>query len=118
MGFAVTFTQKPTFLHAVITGANSAESVRNYLRQCQRECKARKCSRVLIEERLEGPRPGIVDVYRIVSEGTVRALGQAEAIAYVGVNSEATPMADFGYPIRPFPAKLEQLAGQVIPSVR
>jgi hypothetical protein len=47
---------------------------------------------VLVEERLEGPRLGIVDVYRIVSEGTVRALGQIEAIAYVDVNAEGDLM--------------------------
>ena len=92
MGVTVTFTQKPTYLHAVVTGENSAANVRKYLRQVQRECKARKCFRVLIEERLEGPRLGIVDVYRIVSEGTVRALGQIEAIAYVDVNAEGDLM--------------------------
>jgi hypothetical protein len=92
MGFTVTITQKPTYLHAVITGENSAENVRNYLRQILRECKARNCLRVLIEERLEGPRLGIVDVHRIVSEGTVRALGQIEAIAYVDVNAEGDLM--------------------------
>jgi hypothetical protein len=46
----------------------------------------------MIEERLEGPRLGIVDVYRIVSEGTVRALGQIEMIAYVDVNAEGDLM--------------------------
>ncbi len=92
MGFTVTITQKPTYLHAVITGENSAENVRSYLKEIQRECKTRKCFRVMIEERLEGPRLGIVDVYRIVSEGTVRALGQIEMIAYVDVNAEGDLM--------------------------
>jgi hypothetical protein len=92
MGFAVAIAQQPTYLHAVITGENSAENVRSYLKQIQRECKARNCFRVLIEERLEGPRLGIVDVYRIVSEGTVRALGQIEAIAYVDVSAEGDLM--------------------------
>jgi hypothetical protein len=92
MGFTVTYTQKPTYLHAVVTGANTAENVRNYLKEIQRECKARQCRRVLVEERLEGPRLGIVDVYRIVAEGTVRALGQIEAIAYVDVNAEGDLM--------------------------
>jgi hypothetical protein len=92
MGFTVTFTQNPTYLHAVITGENSAENVRNYLKQIQRECTTRKCLRVMIEERLEGPRLGIVDVYRIVSEGTVRALGQMEMIAYVDVNAKGDLM--------------------------
>lgn len=92
MGFTVTFTQKPTYLHALVTGENSAENVRNYLKQIQRECKTRKCSRVMIEERLEGPRLGIVDVYRIVSEGTARVLGQIEVIAYVDVNAKGDLM--------------------------
>lgn len=92
MGFTVTITEKPTYLHAVITGENSAENVRNYLQQVQRECELRQCPRVLIEERLEGPRLGIVDVYRIVSEKIVRALGQVEVIAYVDVNAEGDLM--------------------------
>jgi hypothetical protein len=92
MAFTVTITQKPTYLHARVTGENSAENARNYLKQVQRECRARKCFRVLIEERLEGPRLGIVDVYRIVSEQTVRALGQVEVIAYVDVNAEGDLM--------------------------
>ena len=87
MAFTVTITQKPTYLHAVITGENNAENVRSYLKQIQQECTTRKCLRVLVEERLEGPRLGIVDVYRIVSEQTVRALGQIEVIAYVDVNA-------------------------------
>lgn len=92
MGFKVSITQKPTYLHAVITGENNADNVRGYLKQIQRECKAHKCLRVLIEERLEGPRLGIVDVYRIVSEQTVSALGQIEVIAYVDVNAEGDLM--------------------------
>lgn len=92
MGLTVTITQKPTYLHAVIAGENNAENVRSYLKQIQHECKTRKCLRVLIEERLEGPRLGIVDVYRIVSEQTVRALGQIEMIAYVDVNAQGDLM--------------------------
>ena len=92
MAVTVAFAQKPTYLHAVVSGENTAENVRSYLRQIQQECRARKCLRVLVEERLEGPRLGIVDVYRIVSEETVRALGQIDAIAYVDVNAEGDLM--------------------------
>ena len=92
MAFTLAITQKPTYLHAVISGENNAENVRNYLKRIQGECTRRKCLRVLVEERLEGPRLGIVDVYRIVSEQTVRALGQIEVIAYVDVNAEGELM--------------------------
>lgn len=36
MGYTLTFSQKPTYLHAVITGENSAENVRKYLKQIHR----------------------------------------------------------------------------------
>jgi hypothetical protein len=42
---------------------------------------------VLIEERLEGPRLGMMDVFQIAAEGSSRAQGKFEAIAYVDVNA-------------------------------
>jgi hypothetical protein len=92
MELTLTYSRKSTYLHAVVTGENSAENVKSYLRQVQQECKTQGCLRVLIEEKLVGPRLGIVDVFRIVSEGTNRALGQLEAIAYVDVNAEGDLM--------------------------
>ena len=92
MELKVSFTQKPMYLHAIVTGQNTAENVREYLKQIQRECATRNCLQVLIEERLEGPRLGIVEVYRIVSEGTARALGQIAVIAYVDVNAQGDLM--------------------------
>jgi hypothetical protein len=47
---------------------------------------------VLIEERLEGPRLGTLDVFEIVSQGSSRALGILQAIAYVDVNAEGDLM--------------------------
>ena len=85
----LTYARKSTYLHAVVTGENSAENVRSYLKKIQEECRAQRCLRVLIEERLVGPRLSMVDVFRIVSEGTNRALGQMEAIA----TSTSTPRA-------------------------
>jgi hypothetical protein len=92
MGFTLAFTQQPTYLHAVVTGENNIENVRNYLKQVRRECIGRGCDRVLIEERLVGPRLNIVDVFRIASEGSSRALGQIHAIAYVDVNAQGDLM--------------------------
>ena len=37
-----------------------------------RECAARRCFRVLIEERLEGPRLGTIEVFGMVSKGSAR----------------------------------------------
>lgn len=92
MAFSVKFTQKPTYLHAVATGDNTREDVMGYLRDVLRECMTHQYTRVLIEERLAGPRLGPVDVFDIAAQGTNEAGGVMQAIAYVDVNAvgEAT----------------------------
>jgi len=92
MSYKLTITQKPAYLHAIVTGVNSRENVERYLEEIRHECSARGCSRLLIEERLEGPRLGTMDVYRIATEGSGRALGNFQAIAYVDVNAEGDLM--------------------------
>ena len=92
MTYQVTFHQKPTYLHAVVTGQNSRETVRRYLAEVRRECTLRGCFRVLIEERLEGPRLGTVDVFEIAMEGSKSAREEMRAIAYVDVNAASDLM--------------------------
>jgi len=92
MSYRLTITQKPAYLHAIITGVNSRENVECYLDDIRRECTSRGCFRVLIEERLEGLRLGTIDVFQIAAEGSGRALGIFKAIAYVDVNAEGDLM--------------------------
>ena len=92
MSYKLTITQKPTYLHAVVTGVNSRENVAAYLEELRRECVERGCSRLLIEERLEGPRLGTMDVFQIAAEGSSSAQGMFEAIAYVDVNAAGSLM--------------------------
>jgi len=87
MTYELTIDQKPTYLHAIVTGRNSRENVARYLADILQECIARRCCKVLIEERLDGPRLGTLDVFKIASEGSSRALGVFQAIAYVDVNA-------------------------------
>jgi len=92
MTYELTIDQKPTYLHAIVTGRNSRENVARYLADILQECIARRCCKVLIEERLDGPRLGTLDVFKIASEGSSRALGVFQAIAYVDVNAEGNLM--------------------------
>ena len=92
MTYKLTLTQKPTYLHAIVTGRNSRENVVRYLEEIRGECVARGCSRVLVEERLEGPRLGAMDVFKIALEGSVRASGTYQAFAYVDVNADGDLM--------------------------
>ena len=90
--YKLTIIQKPTFLHAIITGLNTKENVMSYLEEIRRECTVRGSSRVLIEERLEGPRLSPIDVFEIAEAGSSRALGSCRTIAYVDVNAETDLM--------------------------
>jgi hypothetical protein len=87
MNYAVSIDRKPGYLHAVVTGENSKSNVARYIKEILRECTARNCFNVLIEERLEGPRLGTMDVFDLVSEGSTRTKGPFKVIAYVDVNA-------------------------------
>jgi hypothetical protein len=87
MSYKVNFEQKAGYLHAVVTGTNSKENVMSYLADILHECMNRECFRVLIEERLVGPRLNTTDVYEIASQGKNHAAERLPVIAYVDVNA-------------------------------
>jgi hypothetical protein len=92
MSYELTLKQEPSYLHVTVTGLNSWENVASYLAEIMRECMTRRVNRVLIEERLEGPRLGTMDVYQVAAEGADRAKGLFEAIAYVDANAKGRLM--------------------------
>jgi hypothetical protein len=89
--YKLTVIEKDGFLHAVVTGQNSKEVVAQYLQDIYQACLARSCLRVLIEERLEGPRLGTMDLFDAVSEGS-RNGRKLRAIAYVNEKLEGDLM--------------------------
>lgn len=90
--YQLAIEQKPGYLHAVATGPNTQENVIGYLDEVFGECIARGCYRVLIEERLEGPRLRTVEVFEIVSHGSQRVTGMLRAVAYVDINMQGDLM--------------------------
>lgn len=92
MSYQLAITEKPGYLHCIVTGRNSLENVAAYLQELARECEARNCFRVLIEEHLVGRRLETWDVYQVVTEGSARNLGKFQALAYVDVNAEGDLM--------------------------
>ena len=87
MTYQLEIIEKPNFLHAVVTGKNTMENVVAYLKDLLKECEARRCYNVLIEERLEGRRLETWDVYQITSDNSTFARGIFRNIAYVDVNA-------------------------------
>lgn len=94
MGYELTIQQEASYLHVIVTGSNDADTVAGYLDQLRRECIARGVYRLLIEERLAGPRLSTFPVYQVVSEGSERARGLFQAIAYVDLNADG-PLMQF-----------------------
>jgi hypothetical protein len=85
--------------------------VASYLQEVHRECLDAGYLRVLIEERLDGPRLGATDVFDVAAGGSGRAAGVFQAIAYVDANASGTMMkfaetvaVNRGVPVRLFAA--------------
>jgi len=112
--YKLTTTQKPGYLHAVVTGKNSAATVARYLDELLRECKHRGSCRLLIEERLDGPRLDTFGVFELVSNMSARAAGFFEAIADVDVNAETAGSMKFAETV----AVNRGVRGRVFTSVR
>jgi hypothetical protein len=87
MSYQLKIIEKPTYLHAIVTGQNSIESVLGYMEDLRRECEARQIFNVLIEENLTGRRLETWDVYQVASDGSTHARGIYKHIAYVDVNA-------------------------------
>lgn len=87
MSYQLRITEKPTYLHAVVTGKNTLENVTGYLKELLGECESRQCFNVLIEEKLEGRRLETWDVYHIASDNSTLARGFFRTVAYVDVNA-------------------------------
>lgn len=92
MTYNLTIHQTPSYLHAIVTGRNSRENVLQYLQELRCECVARGCFRVLVEEHLEGPRLGTMDVFEVALAGSGKASGTYSAFAYVDVNADGDLM--------------------------
>ena len=111
MTYKLTIDQKPAYLHVAVTGRNSSENVVRYMEEVIRECTTRRCFRVLIEERLDGPRLGTIEVFGMVSKGSARFQRSLQAMAYVDVNAQGDVMrfaedvaVNRGFPVKVFPS--------------
>lgn len=92
MTYTLKLEQKPGYLHVVVTGRNSRDTVARYLDEIVTECESRNCDYVLIEERLDGPRLRMMDVFDIASQRGKPLTARLKAMAYVDVNAEGDLM--------------------------
>ena len=92
MSYQLKIIEKPSYLHVIVTGANTMENVVGYLKDLLLECESRQCYNVLIEEQLTGRRLETWDVYQIASDSSAHARGVFRNVAYVDVNASGDLM--------------------------
>lgn len=89
MSYGVQVDPKGSYLHVTVTGQNGRETVIGYFEEIRTACRTRDCYRVLVEERLEGPRFSLADLGQLMAEVAASAGATFEALAYVDVNAES-----------------------------
>ena len=87
----VRIERRDAFLHATVTGDNTAEDVRGYLAEVRAACVEHRCRRVLIEESLAGPGLKTMTIYDIVTLGVTDAASVLEKVAFLDLNPAHDP---------------------------
>ena len=86
---------KGSFLHCVVRGENGRETVLAYFQEIRDACRIRDCYRVLVEERLDGPRLPPDQLFGLMAEVAAMAGATFEALAYVDVHAATDTIARF-----------------------
>jgi hypothetical protein len=86
---------KGSYLHFTVRGQNGRDTVLAYFQAIRDACRARDCYRVLVEERLEGPRLPPQELLQLMGEVASWAGATFEALAYVDVNAVADTVQRF-----------------------
>jgi hypothetical protein len=85
MSYTLTVESKGSYLHAIVEGTNTPDTVRAYFAAIREACVQRDCYRVLVEEHLEGPRFPPEVLLPLMAEVAGMAGATFEALAYVDV---------------------------------
>lgn len=96
MDYALQARIEPGYIAFLVTGTNSVETVRSYLRDIADRCERDGNRYVLIEESLAGPRLYSADVMNLMLELAPRAARLFDRLAYVDLQAGlATPGMEF-----------------------
>ena len=85
MPYTLSIESKGSYLHAVVRGTNDRETVIAYFSELREACAKRDCYRMLVEERLEGPRFPPEVLLPLMAEVVAMAGPTFETLAYVDV---------------------------------
>lgn len=83
MNYQIDFEPKDSYTHILVTGQKSAETIRSFHDDICTQRERLGFSRILVEQRLEGPAISTFELYELVAQASQKAAGKYDAIAYV-----------------------------------
>lgn len=86
MTCSIVFDDRPRYLHALVTGDNTFETLQTYTAEIPKACIKFRKTRVMVVVQLSGSELSMLDVYKGVSAGSDAAVGLGMKIAYVDEN--------------------------------
>lgn len=95
MHYAFEADLKNGYLHIRIRGNNDPETIRRYLQDVLTACAREECPNALIEERLEGARLAVGDIFSIISDKSGAFRPAMRLVAYVDANAAGTSNMKF-----------------------
>lgn len=90
MAYHLTIEEKPSYLHAKVTGTRTRENARRFLAEAHAACVQRNYSALLLEMNLSGPSLHPSSIFDVIAERSSDGL-KFEKIAYVDASSEGDP---------------------------
>ncbi|MBP9211308.1 MAG: hypothetical protein KBF97_00840 [Bacteroidetes bacterium] len=88
MDYALDLSFNGTYLHAVVTGANTLQAMDRYFTDIRNALEQQRCKSVLIEKKLEGPGLDTFDVFEVIRSHARYARDHGLRIAYVDLNRD------------------------------
>ena len=86
MSYSLDIENKGEYLHAVVRGEKTLANVLSYFEEIYGACLLYHCSKVLIEERLDGPALDTFDIFVIVTKNYTKAKSIDLRLAFVDVH--------------------------------
>ncbi len=117
MDYRLTITERPSFLHASVTGPNTPQNVLRFLEQAYAACVERGQASLLLEMNLSGPSIGSASIFNVIAQRSADG-AKLRKIAYVDrierdpekVRFAETVAVNRGVNVRVFP-DIEAAAG-------
>jgi len=84
--YQIAIEQRPRYLYVTVTGESSVETIRRYVTDIRAACVRLGEFNVLAVVNLDGPGISMLDLYKVVADGSDESAGIGIRAAYVELN--------------------------------